>query len=113
MKIKLFCLLLILLATLGCSDERLAQPMERVFFDGGEGNGVAPQGTLGPPPPEIQELLWGDWDTLLDALITTAELERGEDNPIGTRIAIRRIRLTTRTKRYTIRNILMREALLL
>ena len=58
MKIKMLAILLILCVFFcGCSDERLSQPLEVAFF--GEANKISPEGALGPPPPHIQEFLWG------------------------------------------------------
>ena len=58
MKIKMLAILLILCVFVcGCSDERLSQPLEVAFF--GEANKISSEGALGPPPPHIQEFLWG------------------------------------------------------
>jgi len=70
MKAKLLCFFLaIWLCTTGCGDERLTQPMEILFFEGGEENvHPPPVSTIGPVPPEIQKLLWGDEDVLMTQL---------------------------------------------
>ena len=116
---QLLFLLLISLIAFGCSDERLIQPMEGVFFDGGEGNGVAPQGTLGPPPPEIQELLWDNENVLLrnaqqkyyTKYINAGGIAIIGDNSIGDRFfwAGRDIILTMTSKHPEIREVLSAE----
>ena len=59
MKIKMLTILLILCVFVcGCSNERLSQPMEVIFF--GEANKVLPEGELDPPPPHIAGRLWHD-----------------------------------------------------
>ncbi len=64
MKIKLFTILTILCVFFcGCSDERLSQPLEVALFGGGEAEAV-PEGSLGPPPPHIAKLLWGEPEEL-------------------------------------------------
>ena len=72
-KLKTTCLLLfVYLCVCGCSDERMSQPMEMVFFDGGTVD--VPAGTtIGPVPDEIALLLFGDRDDLLDKLLGLQE----------------------------------------
>ena len=60
-QIKLFSVVLILLIALcGCSDERLS-PVDLLKSSAG-GVEVSADSTIGPPPPEIAKLLWGDLD---------------------------------------------------
>lgn len=79
MKIKVLTILLILCVFIcGCSDQRLSQPLEVAFF--GEVDVDAPQaGGLGPPPPHITSLLWGDMEDDLDhALRVLQAYEKGD-----------------------------------
>lgn len=73
-KIKQLCALLLLAGILaGCSDERLAQPIETLFFDpDGDNAEILQLGTIGPVPPEIQAHLFdrfGTREELLDRLV--------------------------------------------
>lgn len=70
MKAKLLWFFLaIWLCTTGCGDERLTQPLDILFFDNGEENVQPPPvGTIGPVPPEIQKMLWGDEGLLMAEL---------------------------------------------
>ena len=69
MKTKVFIILFTaLLVCCGCGDERLSQPMEMVYFYEPPlwlnfGNA---DGSVGPPPEEIADLLWGNVDTYLE-----------------------------------------------
>lgn len=77
MKAKLLLsLLLIYLCVLGCADERLSQPMEILFFDGGEA--APPKDVIGPPPPRIQSLLWDDLGTREELLSKLIDLKHGD-----------------------------------
>ncbi|MXZ00241.1 hypothetical protein F4Y93_06175 [Candidatus Poribacteria bacterium] len=64
---KLFYILLICLCVSGCSDEGMLIS-EQVFFGGG-GTIAVPETTIGGVPPELQVLLWGDRDTLMQQLL--------------------------------------------
>ena len=75
----LFILVLLCVSVWGCGDERFSQPMEQVFFAPGEENVEVPEGTLGPVPPEVQELLWGNWETELNQLLDMVEFAETHD----------------------------------
>lgn len=53
-------------------------------------------------PPEIQEMLWGDWDTLLDDVLKQAEFDRQQDvdDPVGTRVHLRKLCLFLEQRDY-------------
>lgn len=76
MKAKLLVSLLLIFCVLGCSDERLSQPMEILFFDGGEA--APPKDVIGPPPPRIQALLWDDFGTREELLSKLIDLKHGD-----------------------------------
>lgn len=73
--VRLFLFLSIWLCVCGCSDERLSHPIEMVFFDG-VGEVDVPATTIGGVPPEVQVLLWGDRDALMQQLL---DLGDGDD----------------------------------
>lgn len=65
-------LVFVYLCVLGCSDERMSQPMEMAFFDGGTVD--VPAGTtIGPVPDEIALLLFGDREDLMGKLLGLPE----------------------------------------
>lgn len=69
---KRFYLILLLLLTLcGCADEHLSQPLEVALF--GDGAEDVPEGALGPPPPHIQALLWGDPESVYASTLSILE----------------------------------------
>lgn len=83
MKIKMLTILLALCVFLGgCSDERLSQPLEVAFF--GEAEEVQQKGVVGPPPPHIAKILWGDDDDLYERTLNILlEYERWKERGEG------------------------------
>ena len=60
------------LCVCGCADEQLSQPMEMVFFGGGDAD-VAAESTITGVPEDVQLLVWGDRDALVEELLGLPE----------------------------------------
>lgn len=70
-KVKFFLVLAICLCVSGCDDTHLSQPMEMVFF-GGETVEV-PETTISGVPADVQTLLCGNRDELMQRLLDLGE----------------------------------------
>ncbi len=70
MKVKLFAVLILLFSCVcGCSDEYMSQPVKTVFFTPPILLNSAPaDGTIGPVPEDLANLLWGDLDAHIEDL---------------------------------------------
>ena len=59
-------LILLFSCVCGCSDEYMSQPVKTVFFTPPIWLNTAPaEGTIGPVPEDLANLLWGDLDNLI------------------------------------------------
>lgn len=79
--ILFYSVLLMLIVVCGCSNDQL-HPVAIDLFNGASEVEVIAESTIGPPPPDVAELLWwGNFETRLEALMQV--LSRNETRLAG------------------------------
>ena len=95
---RYFCVLLLVLCfcVFGCGDEGIENTLQSLSVPS------APVATITGVPPDIQEMLWGDWDMLLDKVLESAEFEKEHDvnDPVATRVNLRKMCLLLAQRDY-------------